>query len=84
MARSRAKKAKKKKIEPFSVSFQFYRMYPKGDSAVVPSLYINALLLLFLCDVGPVHGSLVKLGALWACGLSLETLIKHKSKYHMC
>ena len=73
MARSRAKKAKKN-LDHFSI----YACHPcagamlifsEGTFSNVSSLYINALSLLFLCDVGLVDGSLVKFGALWACGL---------------
>ena len=42
---------------------------PEGTRSGASSSYINALSLLFLCNVGLVEGSLVKFGALWACGL---------------
>ena len=63
MARSRAKKAKK-----YLNHDPILSDVPEESLPNLSSLYINALSLLFLCDVGLVDSSLVKFGALWACG----------------
>ena len=64
MARSRAKKAKK-----YLNHDPILSDVPEGSRSGASSSYINALSLLLLCNVGLVEGSLVKFGALWACGL---------------